>query len=132
MKAFDCDWHGISPIIIRGGSQPPRQSCGEQKHVASSDYQRRRQMTTEIGFGLLGGGMVGAIHAEAIGAIAGARLVAVCGREAERTAAFAARFDSAAYTDYEHFLAHPGLHIVNICTPNGTHAELGCQAAAAG
>jgi len=89
-------------------------------------------MTTEIGFGLVGGGMVGAVHAEAIRAIPGARLVAVCGRDADRTAKFAARFEAAAYTDYEQFLKHPGLQVVNICTPSGTHAELGCQAAAAG
>jgi predicted dehydrogenase len=89
-------------------------------------------MTTTIGFGLVGCGMVGAVHAEAIKAIAGARLVAVCGRNAERTSAFAARFGAAGYTDDEKFLAHPGLEIVNVCTPSGTHAEWGCRAAAAG
>jgi predicted dehydrogenase len=89
-------------------------------------------MRVEIGFGLVGCGMVGKVHAEAIGAMAGARLVAVWGRDAGRTAEFASRFKAAADTDYERFLAHPDLDIVNVCTPSGTHAEFGCRAAEAG
>ena len=34
-------------------------------------------MTTEIGFGLVGAGMIGKVHAEAIQSVPGARLVAV-------------------------------------------------------
>lgn len=89
-------------------------------------------MTPATGFGIVGPGTIGRVHAEAISAIPGARLVAVCGRDAQRTSEFAARFDAAGYTDYERFLAHPGLQIVNICTPSGMHAAQGCQAAAAG
>jgi UDP-N-acetyl-2-amino-2-deoxyglucuronate dehydrogenase len=89
-------------------------------------------MTTEIGFGLVGCGLIGKVQAEAIKSIAGARLLAVCGRDQERTAEFAARFDTTAYTDYDKFLEHPGLRIVTVCTPNGTHAELGIRAAQAG
>lgn len=86
----------------------------------------------ELGLGIVGGGMIGAVQAAAISEISGAHLVAVCGRDEKRTAAFAARFGATAYTDYEKFLAHPGLHLVSVCTPSGTHAELGIAAAAAG
>lgn len=86
----------------------------------------------EIGFGIVGGGMIGAVQAAAIGEINGARLLAVCGRDEGRTAEFAAKFAVTAYTDYEKFLAHPGVQIVNICTPSGTHAELGVAAARTG
>lgn len=89
-------------------------------------------MTTEIGFGVVGCGMIGKVQAEAIEAIAGARLLAVCGRDRDRTAAFAARFNATAYTEYDAFLSHPGLRIVNICTPNGLHAEQGIRGAQAG
>ncbi len=89
-------------------------------------------MTSSIGFGVVGAGSIGKVHAEAISAIPGATLLAVCGREAWRTAEFAARFQATAYTDYEKFLAHPGLQIVTICTPSGLHADQGCRAAAAG
>ena len=86
----------------------------------------------EIGFGIVGGGMIGAVQAAAIQQISGAKLVAVCGRDEARMADFAAKFGCADYTDYDRFLQHPGLQIVNICTPSGTHAELGIRAAEAG
>jgi predicted dehydrogenase len=89
-------------------------------------------MTTEIGFGIVGGGMIGKVQAEAIRSIAGARLVAVCGRDENRIAEFAAKFEATGYADYDRFLNHPGLQIVNICTPNGLHAEQGVRAARAG
>jgi len=89
-------------------------------------------MKSEIGFGIVGGGMIGAVQAAAIQQIEGARLLAVCGRDEQRTAEFAAKFGAPAYTDYEAFLQTPGLQIVNICTPSGTHAELGIKAAQAG
>ncbi|MBX3280180.1 MAG: Gfo/Idh/MocA family oxidoreductase [Acidobacteria bacterium] len=85
-----------------------------------------------IGFGLVGPGMIGKVHAEAILSIPGAQLPAVCGRDENKTREFAERFNAAAYTDYDAFLAHPGLSIVTICTPSGTHAELGIRAAQAG
>lgn len=86
----------------------------------------------EVGFGIVGGGMIGAVQAAAIEQINGAKLVAVCGRDEKRSAEFAARFGAVGYTDYDKFLAHPGLQIINICTPSGTHAELGIRAAEAG
>jgi UDP-N-acetyl-2-amino-2-deoxyglucuronate dehydrogenase len=89
-------------------------------------------MNTEVGFGLVGCGLIGKVQAEAIESIAGARLLAVCGRDEVRAAEFAARYKITAYTDYDKFLEHPGLRIVTICTPNGTHAQLGINAARAG
>src|SRR5689334_6181954 len=89
-------------------------------------------MTNEIGFGIVGSGMIGAVHAAAIQQLNGARLLAVCGRDATRTKDFAAKFGATGYTDYDAFLHHPGMQIVNICTPSGTHAKLGIRAAEAG
>lgn len=89
-------------------------------------------MTTEIGFGIVGCGMIGKVQAEAIASIPGARLLAVCARDEKRVAEFAAKFGATGYTDYGRFLDHPGLRIVNICTPNGAHAEQGVAAARAG
>src|SRR5215470_15839775 len=89
-------------------------------------------MKTEIGFGIAGCGMIGKVQAEAIASIPGARLMAVCARDEKRVAEFAARFGATGYSDYGKFLGHPGLRIVNICTPNGLHAEQGIAAARAG
>lgn len=89
-------------------------------------------MKNEIGFGVVGCGMIGKVQAEAIAAIPGARLLAVCARDQQRTAEFAAKFDATPYTDYDAFLKHPDLQIVNICTPSGRHAEQGIAAARVG
>src|ERR1051325_3015773 len=89
-------------------------------------------MTEQIGFGIVGIGLIGKVHAEAMQALPGARLLAVCGRDTAKTSEFAARFGATAYTDYEKFLAHPGLQVVNLCTPSGLHAEQGIAVARAG
>ncbi|HEX9003674.1 MAG TPA: Gfo/Idh/MocA family oxidoreductase [Blastocatellia bacterium] len=89
-------------------------------------------MKNPIGFGIVGGGMIGAVQAAAIGQINGAQLVAVCGRDEQRTAEFAAKFGATSYTSYDEFLKHPDLQIVNVCTPSGVRAELGIKAAEAG
>lgn len=89
-------------------------------------------MATDVTFGIVGGGMIGSVQAVAIEQINGANLVAVCGRDEARTADFAAKFGCKGYTDYDQFLRHPGLQVVNICTPSGTHADLGIRAAEAG
>lgn len=89
-------------------------------------------MASQIGFGIVGCGMIGAVQAAAIDQIDGARLVAVCGRDPGRTSEFADRFGAAGYTDYQRFLDHKGLDIVTICTPSGLHAEQGILAARAG
>lgn len=89
-------------------------------------------MKNPIGFGIVGGGMIGAVQAAAIGQINGAQLVAVCGRDEQSTAEFAAKFGATSYTSYDEFLKHPDLQIVNVCTPSGVRAELGIKAAEAG
>jgi predicted dehydrogenase len=76
-------------------------------------------MTNELGFGIAGSGMVAKVHAEAIAAIPGARLVAIWGRDPERARALASTYSAQPFTDYNEFLNHPGLNVVNICTPNG-------------
>ncbi len=87
---------------------------------------------TEIGFGIAGCGMIGKVQAKAIASVPGARLLAVCARDNNRVAEFAAKFGATGYTDYDRFLNHPGLRIVNVCTPSGLHAEHGIAAARVG
>ena len=87
----------------------------------------------DIGFGLVGCGMIAAFHARAIGDIAGAKLVAVYSTKAENGQKIADIAPGLTiYTDYDRFLRHPGLDIVNICTPSGAHLEPAEAAAAAG
>lgn len=86
----------------------------------------------QIGFGLVGTGLIAKVHAQAIDSIEGAKLVAVCGRSADATADFAGSLSAVAYTDFSEMIARDDIEIVNICTPSGTHRELGLLAAAAG
>ncbi|MBS1812504.1 MAG: Gfo/Idh/MocA family oxidoreductase [Acidobacteria bacterium] len=89
-------------------------------------------MSNPIGFGIVGGGMIGKVHAEAINSIPTANVVAVYGRNESRATELAEKYGASAYTDYAAFLAHPGLDVVNICSPSGLHLDHGQAAAAAG
>jgi UDP-N-acetyl-2-amino-2-deoxyglucuronate dehydrogenase len=87
----------------------------------------------KTGFGIVGCGMIAAFHALAIADIKGARLVAVFTSKRENGEKVAELAPGCRiYTDYAQFLKHPGLHIVNICTPSGAHLEPAVAAAAAG
>ncbi|HEY3229288.1 MAG TPA: Gfo/Idh/MocA family oxidoreductase, partial [Roseiflexaceae bacterium] len=88
--------------------------------------------TGELGFGIVGAGMVARYHATAIGRIAGARLVAVCRADAARAPEAEARFGVPCETSYEALLARPDVDVVCICTPSGQHAAQAIAAARAG
>ena len=61
----------------------------------------------------------------------GARLVACCDSVPERAGALAARF-GLDVCDFDDLLAADGIEAVSICTPSGTHADLGGRALRAG
>ena len=84
------------------------------------------------GFGIVGAGVIGAVHAEAIGMVPGARLVAVTDLLPERAKELAGRFGCAAEPDLDALLARPDLDVVSVCVPSGLHAKVGTQAVAAG
>lgn len=83
-----------------------------------------------IGVGLIGAGHFGAVHARAIAAVDGVRLVSVC-RE-DSAAAFAARYGGRACQDWRAVLADPQVDAVVIATPHHLHAEIAIAAARAG
>ena len=85
-----------------------------------------------MNFGIVGTGLIAEFHAKALAEIPGARLAACLDLVPERSAAFAARFGCAAYSDMGTFLRHPGLEVVNVCTPSGLHLDAALPAAAAG
>src|SRR6266849_3036446 len=87
----------------------------------------------KIGFGIVGCGMIAGFHARAINDIRGARTVAVFTSKPENGQKIADIAPGCAiYSDYSKFLKHPGLDIVNICTPSGAHLDPAVAAAAAG
>ena len=73
--------------------------------------------------GILGGGGISETHARAAAAVPDLRVVAVCGRDAGRVEALAARHGAVPFTDIHAFLRHRPMEIVAIGTPSGVHAD---------
>jgi UDP-N-acetyl-2-amino-2-deoxyglucuronate dehydrogenase len=86
----------------------------------------------KIGFGIVGGGVIGPLHAQAIGAQPDARLVAVCDIVPGAAEKLASQYGAEAMTDLDAMLARDDIQIVNVCVPSGLHAEIGIKAAQAG
>jgi len=87
---------------------------------------------SQVGFGIVGCGMIANFHAEAIKRMKGTRLVACCSNRFESAKAFAeAHPGTTAYENLDAMLADPALHIVTICTPSGAHMEPAIKAAQA-
>jgi predicted dehydrogenase len=84
------------------------------------------------GFGIVGAGVISAMHAEAIASLPDARLIAVTDVAPDRAQSFAARHDCAAETDLGAMLARDDVDVVSVCVPSGLHADVGIRAASAG
>jgi predicted dehydrogenase len=84
------------------------------------------------GFGIIGAGVIAAMHADAIATLPGARLVAVTDVAAGAAVAFAAARSCAAEPDLDALLARVDVDVVCVCVPSGLHAEVGTRAAKAG
>ena len=99
-------------------------------------------MPVTRGFGIVGTGVIAAIHADAIALLAktglsktglpNARLVAVTDVAADAAAAFAAAHGCPAEPDLGALLARRDVEVVCVCVPSGLHAAIGVQAAKAG
>jgi UDP-N-acetyl-2-amino-2-deoxyglucuronate dehydrogenase len=94
-------------------------------------------MPVTRGFGIVGAGVIAAIHADAIAllsktGLAEARLVAVTDVAPGAAAAFAAARGCRAEPDLGALLARRDVEVVCVCVPSGLHAAIGIQAAKAG
>jgi predicted dehydrogenase len=88
--------------------------------------------TRSRGFGIIGTGVIAAIHADAIASLPGARLAAITDVDAAAAAAFAAAYGADAEPDLGALLARSDVEVVCVCVPSGRHAEVGIRAAKAG
>src|SRR4051812_28321039 len=86
----------------------------------------------ELGFAIIGAGMVARYHATAIERTPGARLVAICRSDPARAEETAAQFGVPCLADYTDLLARDDVDAVCICTPSGLHAQQTIAAARAG
>jgi UDP-N-acetyl-2-amino-2-deoxyglucuronate dehydrogenase len=85
-----------------------------------------------IGFGVIGAGVIGGTHAKAVMDADGATLVGIADLVPDRAKALAQQHHVKSYDSVAALLADPAIQVVNVCTPTGTHAEVGIQAAQAG
>jgi predicted dehydrogenase len=86
----------------------------------------------KLGVGIVGAGLIGQVHAEALAGIEQAELKAVYNRSPKRGNPLADRFHVTWYDDYDRFLARDDINVAIICTPSGLHADFALPAAAAG
>jgi predicted dehydrogenase len=89
-------------------------------------------MAKQYGFGVIGTGMIGEFHAQAIEGLANGRLVAVCDQIEPKVKEFAAKHKCDAYTDFKEMLERDDIDVVTISTPSGAHMEPAVAAAEAG
>jgi UDP-N-acetyl-2-amino-2-deoxyglucuronate dehydrogenase len=89
-------------------------------------------MTRKLRFGIIGCGVIGHIHAEAITSLPDAQLVAGADSIPERAQKLGEAFHVTPYEDVQEMLAREQLDVVDICTPSGQHREHACQAMRSG
>ena len=89
-------------------------------------------MNEKIGYGVIGAGNIGGLHARVISSLPNAKLAAIF--DVNQTAAekFAAQYQCKAYHDMTAFLADQEVQAVTIATPSGLHGKMAIAAANAG
>lgn len=75
-------------------------------------------MSEPLRFGLVGGGVIGPIHAEALAALPDALLVAAADLDIERAQRLTAQYGGTPYHDLQSMLQHERLDVVIVCTAN--------------
>jgi UDP-N-acetyl-2-amino-2-deoxyglucuronate dehydrogenase len=88
--------------------------------------------TKTIRTALIGAGKVAHTYAQGLKTLPQSNFVAVCGRNQERTAAFASQYDVKPYIDLTTMIRDEGVEMVVIATPHPLHAEQAVAAAQAG
>src|SRR5215467_4814428 len=84
-------------------------------------------MAETLRFGIVGCGVIGPVHAEAIASLPDAQLISVVDINPERAQKLASQYGATPYTQLQHMLDSEQLDVVIICTPSGLHGELACQ-----
>jgi UDP-N-acetyl-2-amino-2-deoxyglucuronate dehydrogenase len=85
-----------------------------------------------VGFGIIGAGNIGPIHAEALSQVRGAKLVAVSDVVEKSAKELAGNYGAEAYTDYKAMIKREDLDAVCLCVPSGLRAEIAEACAKAG
>jgi UDP-N-acetyl-2-amino-2-deoxyglucuronate dehydrogenase len=98
----------------------------EQDVPAIQAPEKERVMAERLRFGIIGCGVIGPTHAEALTTVPEAHLVAVADVVPERAAQLAAKHGATPYSDARQMLEREQLDVVDVCTPSGMHGEHAC------
>jgi UDP-N-acetyl-2-amino-2-deoxyglucuronate dehydrogenase len=85
-----------------------------------------------FGVGIAGAGMIGAVHAEALYEIEGARLVAVAAAHEATGRKLTEVHEAGWHAEFGELLARTDVDVVILCTPSGLHSDQAVAAARAG
>ncbi|HNR36610.1 MAG TPA: Gfo/Idh/MocA family oxidoreductase [Candidatus Hydrogenedentes bacterium] len=85
-----------------------------------------------LGFGIIGCGNIGPVHAEALSQVRGAKLVAVSDVVEQNARTLAEKYGASWYTDYRRLLDRKDVDAVCLCVPSGVRGTMGETCAAAG
>ena len=92
----------------------------------------RGRTPERVRIALVGCGRISRSHLEAIDAIAGMELAAVCDVVPDRAEQAGRAYGVPAFTSYEAMLSDAACDVVAVCTPSGLHPRHGVEAARAG
>ncbi|WHX40244.1 Gfo/Idh/MocA family oxidoreductase [Mesobacillus sp. AQ2] len=82
-----------------------------------------------VNFAIVGCGHIAKKHAEAITKAEGANLVAVCDTDQSKMEPFIEQYNVQGYTQLTEMLKNDEIHVINICTPSGFHANIAVESA---
>lgn len=85
-----------------------------------------------VGYGIIGCGNIGPIHAAAIAEVRGAKLAGVSDVRLETAEKLAGQYGAEAYGDYREMLKRADVHAISLCVPSGLRAEIAVDCAKAG
>jgi UDP-N-acetyl-2-amino-2-deoxyglucuronate dehydrogenase len=117
--------------VAKKGKEKDRGKAKKAKKAATQPMPAMPERE-KVGFGIVGGGVIGPLHAQAITAQPDARLVAVCDIVPGAAEKLAGDYGAEAMTDLDAMLARDDIQVVSVCVPSGLHAEIGVRAAQAG
>jgi len=86
----------------------------------------------EIGFGILGSGLVAPFHLKAILGTEGGQFIGICSRTVEKAKKLATEFGGKVYKSLDSMLKDPSINVIVITTPNQLHHEAVIMCAKAG
>ena len=87
---------------------------------------------SKVGFGIIGCGVIAPIHADAIGRIPDAKLVAVSDVVEKNVKSMSEQYNAVPYSDYKEMIKRDDVHAVSLCVPSGMRLEIAEACAAAG